>query len=128
MKLHKQTQVDTRFNLDMLTAFRTSGGRIKYLQSKIFEAECLLNDYNHFLELYELDDYEMLTISRKIRDTLRTRRVLIDEKQLIVSALGEINGSSEEGLHPTFEEHFSRIKGGRTFVPRCTSLEKCLED
>ena len=99
--------------------------RIRIVKKELVEVESEAYDYRHFIELYELNDEQMLTISKQLQECLRKRRLLLDESVLISTALEESHDTPRDGGLST-AQHYDRIRdrGQNTF--KVLLLRECL--
>lgn len=86
-----------------------------------------IEDILHYIEIYQLDATQSSILMRKLKEARRKKRYHQDYNVLINAAYYDMNtAGSIEGDRKSYNAHFARISGTRTYTPHRESVEHLL--
>lgn len=98
------------------------------LNLKIPECEDIIDDILHYMELRALTGGQAGRLTKVLRQTLKTKRSLQDERSLVLGAICDLRGPSEDPRYKdgSYAYHLNRVNNNRRYRPKRVTLEQLL--
>ena len=102
--------------------------RKEAINREVGVCNAIIDDIQHFIELYALPITDLSRLAHTLRETLRKRRALLDNKALISIALvniGHLEDNRSDTMSISERENYHK-SGSRTYTPKAITLEEAL--